>query len=121
MSRPGIWQVPNNTVVTHFILPAHHSDHRNARACRLRRCGHQCSSRGHSLQGGRLFLHPLFHSVHLTAISSSMIPGRRNAEGLDLTCILYLHRLRPLLKVMMKAGRPLSEALGARRNRLSDQ
>jgi hypothetical protein len=113
--------VPNITVATHLTLPAHHSDHRNARACRLRRRDHQCSSRGHSLQGGRLFLRPLFRSAHLTAISSSMIPGRRDAEGLDLTCILYLHRLRPLLKVVMKAGRPLSGAPGARRNRLSDQ
>jgi hypothetical protein len=60
------------------------------------------------------------------AVSSSMIliyvqscpPGKRDAEG-DLTCI-HPHHRRPHLEVMVKTG-CLSEALKARRNRLSDQ
>lgn len=36
----------------HTLNPA--SAPQNARACRLRRCSHQCSSRSHSLQGVRL-------------------------------------------------------------------
>jgi hypothetical protein len=46
-------------------------------------------------------------------------PGRRGAER-DLTCILYPHHRRPHLEVMVKTDCLLSEALGARRNRLSD-
>jgi hypothetical protein len=61
------------------------------------------------------------------AVSSSMIPiyvqscppGRRDAER-DLTCI-HPHHRRPHLEVMVKTGCLLSEALKARRNRLSDQ
>jgi hypothetical protein len=48
-----------------------------------------------------------------------MIRGRRDAER-DLMRILHPHHRRPHLEVMVKSGR-LSEALGARRIRLSHQ
>ena len=49
-----------------------------------------------------------------------MIRGRRDAEG-DLRRILHPHHRRTHLEVMVKTDCPLSEVLGARRNRLSHQ
>lgn len=91
----------------------------NARACRLRCRGYQCSSRSHSLQAGWSFLHSR-RSAHRMAVSSSMILGGRDAE-IDLTCILHPRHHRPHPEVMVKTGCLLSEALTARRNPLSDQ
>lgn len=91
----------------------------NARACRLCRSGHQCSSRSYSLQAGWSFLHHC-RSAHCMAVSSSMILGGRNGE-IDLTYILHPHHHRRHPEVMVKTGCLLSEALTARRNRLSGQ
>lgn len=66
--------------------------------------------------------HPMAISSFTTLISvQDSPPGRTlvNAGKPDLICILYPLRRRPLLKVMREPG-CLSEAPGARRNRLSD-